>query len=323
MTDTIKKFSKHKGYESLPRELLQSKDLTLEAIGLLANISSYPDTWVLRKTELRTRFKNGTRMVDRIWNELVENNYIVQFRKRVGRSYEYRYFFNVEPFTYEEIQDMLLHNFDDNFVLYHKDMQQEKFQVKDLNTYIFCDNKDKLDLTFWTSPNANPTEDDKVAVPSSLRFGHPNLDFPKRKHSKLITKEINTKDIKNNNNIYTQDEIEAFKELAKDRSNVGYAIKFLISTELDLDIAMQIGFELAAKPHLAIPELMVEQMSWTNHQTTMGKIYSYANYFIMGLEMRFSGYESNVSKDQIDDYYSNVMGNKWDNVQIPIINLSK
>ncbi|MFP3360422.1 hypothetical protein R0K17_24210, partial [Planococcus sp. SIMBA_143] len=82
---TIKKWT-NKGYESVSRNMLQDIDnLSLQAIGLLENLTSMPDSWVLHKTELYTRYaKNGRRSVLSAWNELIENNYIIQFKKRDG-----------------------------------------------------------------------------------------------------------------------------------------------------------------------------------------------------------------------------------------------
>src|SRR5699024_12177600 len=92
MSGNVKKFIKEKGYESLNRSMLQDEDnLSLQAIGLLANLTSYSDTWVIHKTELYNRFaKNKRKSVQNAWAELVENNYIVQLRKRNGSKYDYR-----------------------------------------------------------------------------------------------------------------------------------------------------------------------------------------------------------------------------------------
>lgn len=107
-TGQISKFQKGKGYESIPRELLQDTNLSLEAIGLLSYMQSLPENWKLYKTELYTRFpKNKRRSIDNIWKELVENNYLLNFRKRDGRKYVYSYVFTVTPFTKEETEELI------------------------------------------------------------------------------------------------------------------------------------------------------------------------------------------------------------------------
>lgn len=116
----IKNFKKDKGYENIPRELLQHCDrkatdkkgnkhgdngLSLQAIGLLVNLQSYPEDWELNKTELYKRYsKNKKSSVMSAWNELVNHKYIIQFLKREGKANQYIYYFNTTPFTEDEIR---------------------------------------------------------------------------------------------------------------------------------------------------------------------------------------------------------------------------
>lgn len=118
----IKNFKKDKGFEIIPRELLQHCDkkakdkngkengkngLSLQAIGLLVNLQSYPEDWELHKTELYTRYsKNGKTSVMSAWDELVEKKYIIQFHKRVGKANQYIYYYNLTPFTDEDIKEV-------------------------------------------------------------------------------------------------------------------------------------------------------------------------------------------------------------------------
>ena len=106
-TGQITKFQKTKGFESLPREMLQDTNLSLEAIGLLSYMQSLPEDWKLYKTELYTRFpKNKRRSIDNIWKELVEHNYLLNFKKREGKKYVYSYVFTVVPFSKEEAEQI-------------------------------------------------------------------------------------------------------------------------------------------------------------------------------------------------------------------------
>lgn len=102
----VKKYKKNKGHEAISRDMLQDEDnLSIEAIGLLANLLSYPDSWELYKTELYKRFKKSKRTkIQNAWNELVEEKYIIQLRKREGKKYNYIYYFQDSRFTEEEIQ---------------------------------------------------------------------------------------------------------------------------------------------------------------------------------------------------------------------------
>ncbi|WP_239710618.1 hypothetical protein [Mammaliicoccus sp. E-M21] len=109
----LKNFPDDVPFEKIPRELLQScdtnsvhnKNMSLQAIGLLCNIRSYADTWDLHKTELYKRYaKNKEYSVRSAWDELVENNYIIQLKVREGSKWVYIYYANVHPFTQDEIQ---------------------------------------------------------------------------------------------------------------------------------------------------------------------------------------------------------------------------
>ncbi|MED3553988.1 hypothetical protein [Cytobacillus praedii] len=82
--------------------------ISLEALGLLVNLLSYPSTWELHKTELYKRFaKHGERSVKAAWNDLISANYIIEFRYRSGKKYEYVYYFRKVPFTSEEKTEIL------------------------------------------------------------------------------------------------------------------------------------------------------------------------------------------------------------------------
>lgn len=103
----IKNYNKDKGFEIIPRDFLQDDRLSLQAIGLLSNLQSYPDTWVLHKTEVYKRFKkNGKTSVANAWEELVEEKYIVQLRRRNGKKWDYVYYFNLERFTDEQVKEL-------------------------------------------------------------------------------------------------------------------------------------------------------------------------------------------------------------------------
>ena len=107
-TGRIVQYKKNKGFESIPRELLQDENLSLEAIGLLSHICSLPETWKIYKTQLYKKFKKNKRTsVQRIWKELVETGYILEFRKREGKKYVYEYVYSMTPFSTDEIFDVV------------------------------------------------------------------------------------------------------------------------------------------------------------------------------------------------------------------------
>lgn len=78
-------------------------DISLQALGLLANITCYSGTWELHKTELYKRYtKNGRTSVASAWKELEEARYIVEYKYRDGKKWEYVYYVRLLPFTEEE-----------------------------------------------------------------------------------------------------------------------------------------------------------------------------------------------------------------------------
>lgn len=164
----IKHFKKDKGYELIPRELLQAcdkksdfcKELSLQAIGLLVNLQSYPETWVISKSELYKRYsKNGKTSVANAWNELVENNFIVQFHKREGKTNQYVYYFSLTPFTENDIKEIeLIENNESSKSLnlkekYNKSKtnSKSKYKLKKLNKPLF----ESQSLSFWFSTSQN------------------------------------------------------------------------------------------------------------------------------------------------------------------------
>lgn len=82
--------------------------ISLQALGLLVNLLSYPSTWDLHKTELYKRFeKNKEDSVKSAWNDLIEANYIIEFKYRSGKKWEYVYYFRKAPFSPEEKAEIL------------------------------------------------------------------------------------------------------------------------------------------------------------------------------------------------------------------------
>lgn len=79
------------------------ESLSLSALGLLINLHSFPPTWELHKTELYKRYaKDGERSVRSAWSDLEQARYIIEFKYRVGKKYEYVYYFRKFPFSDEE-----------------------------------------------------------------------------------------------------------------------------------------------------------------------------------------------------------------------------
>lgn len=101
------KSKKKKGYESLSREFLQRNDLSLESRGLLSYMESMPDDYIFHKTQLYRCFeKNKKTSVERIWNELLDKNFIIAYSKGIAPKKEYEYLFTHVGFSNQEISEL-------------------------------------------------------------------------------------------------------------------------------------------------------------------------------------------------------------------------
>lgn len=132
----MKKARLEREYVQVPNETAKSveeknnpKPVSLEALGLLVNLWSYDvGSWELHKTELYKRYaKNKKTSVTSAWNELVESNYIIEFKFRNGRKWEYVYIYNIRPFSEEEKQKEIDECVDEYGVSSTSDFQQLKF----------------------------------------------------------------------------------------------------------------------------------------------------------------------------------------------------
>lgn len=137
------------------QEKNNDKPISLEALGLLVNLLSYPPTWELHKTELYKRFaKNKETAVRRIWKELVNAQYIIEYKYRTGKRYEYVYFFRKVPFTDKEKAEILNTAIEDHGEIWGLDFQDPKMQ-----TSKYRDNKKNI-LNKKPILNKNIDDDD-------------------------------------------------------------------------------------------------------------------------------------------------------------------
>jgi hypothetical protein len=113
----VKKRTFEREYVQIPNETAQApqtkinkitneKPIPLESSGLLLNLWSYNyDEFELHKTELYKRFAyNKETSVKRAWKFLMDAGYIIEFKYREGRSWEYVYYLNILPYTEEQKQ---------------------------------------------------------------------------------------------------------------------------------------------------------------------------------------------------------------------------
>ncbi|GGD03132.1 hypothetical protein [Enterococcus wangshanyuanii] len=283
----IRSYRKNKGYESIPRDLLQNNELSLEAIGLLCHLQSYPESWKLYKTELYTRFKHNKRTaVQRIWKELVNNNYLIEFKKREGKRYVYQYIYSVEPFTGSDIEKIKQELQNDGF-FWTVDFEQSKMDSSKSTT-----NK----LTIKEIDYKRDIEKEERSL-RSLSFSTDDDDKLNKKTSSKYTEELsdqNTKDIEPKVLLaaYLKDK-EHLKPLA---------MSLLIAGLSETDCLEIIEF-LALLPVIdqQVSDIVNAQIRANEKEALSNGLTDYKAYFLKGLEMKLANAGLRVREADITD----------------------
>lgn len=147
--------------------------ISLEALGLLVNLLSYPTTWELHKTELYKRFaKHKETSVKSAWNDLMNANYIIEFKYRVGKKWEYVYYFRKVPFTAEEKAEILANAEKEYGDIWGLDFQDLKMETSNSrgNQKTILNKKPILN-------NDKEIDDDKKRTEGSPSHNEENIDL--------------------------------------------------------------------------------------------------------------------------------------------------
>jgi len=101
---TILRGRRRNAYTIISNSALQDEKLSLEAIGLLACILSFPEHWAFNRAHARHRFKIGREKLDRILKELKDAGYVrhTQERDEHGRMDHSVYIFTEDAGQFEE-----------------------------------------------------------------------------------------------------------------------------------------------------------------------------------------------------------------------------
>lgn len=117
-----------------PESRNNDKPFSLGALGLIVNICSYSDNWELNKTELYKRFgSHKETSVRKLWKELIDARYIVEYKYRVGRKWEYVYIYDIVPYTPEQIEIILKEATEEFGEIKKLENPDTKGSVEDLN----------------------------------------------------------------------------------------------------------------------------------------------------------------------------------------------
>jgi hypothetical protein len=167
-----KKRTFEKDYTQIPNETIRAVEIkdnenpiSLEAFALIANLFSYPDSWELHKTELYKRFAfNKETSVRRAWNELVKAGYIVEYKFRNGKKWEYEYVYNILPYTEEQREIIRQEGIEDYGEIWGLDFQDLKTKTSKCrlqNQDIINKDLKKNELKKNTSKKKTLDDDDK------------------------------------------------------------------------------------------------------------------------------------------------------------------
>lgn len=279
-----------KGYESIARDMLQDEELSIGAIGLLSNIVSYADGWVLRKTELYTRFKkSGRTTIDRCWDELVDNGYIIQFRRREGKGYNYQYLASSTKFDKEKIMQIANKVKEKGFEFYHKAAKNFKaLTLSEMLDILLNKNTETTDDSFTDQEQIDfrevLSECSDINVSSSVDNKQSNMSNTKR-----ATKRFNIKrfSIKKSKKIEEEEYIKDQPKIKKHDTDELIALsERLLKMQIDCYHIDSILEYLRTKPSID-QNIIDQQLRWMDFKSkTDDGIGSFSQYFINGYKER-------------------------------------
>ena len=265
---SIRSYKKNKGYESIPRELLQNFSLSMEAIGLLCHLQSYPENWKLYKTELYNRFQRNKRTsIQRIWKELVDNNYMIEFKRREGKKYVYQYVYSIEPFDKQDIEQIKEEMRNDGF-FWTVDFEQSKMNcskstankltIKEINY------KKKGESSF---SSLSPRDDDDKSYKK---------------------KETSDGTFQNMEKLDFLEKAELLRMYLANKLHLAPLSQSMLRAGISLEDTLEIIQFLAKLPKIdqQISDLINTQIKANEHEAKTNGLSNYKAYFLTGLKMK-------------------------------------
>jgi hypothetical protein len=301
---SVKKYKKHKGYESLNREFLQRNDLSLEARGLLAYMESMPDDYVFHKTNLYKCFeKNKKTSVERIWNELLDNHFIIAFSKGKAPKQEFEYLFTHEGFSELEVEQINKEYLSQNWEIAYRTGTNRKpasyYQKQAKNTQNTENETPQESSKYQGVENQHP---DNHGISAGVDFEQHNLNSSKSTGNKFTNKGllINGEDEEDNNKEISKfqnqvektkaDYLECFpfeKELIQSLMKTKFpeAVKAEL---MDFLFITRVGFDLdysdSTQASIAFAQVVQEQLL----DNKINSNQNYLSYFRIGLQQKIA-----------------------------------
>ena len=265
----------------------------------------------LNKRKLLDSFEhNGKKQVERMWDELMDQGYILQFRSRVGRNYEYHYIITSIKYSLEELCLIITEAKSIGFMLYHKNMTK----IKDMSTIDVVDYLPiSLEMKDDMRKMLNPEEYKKDEGASEVIDNHCNDSSFSESHEETPTVRASQRDIsdklqslklqlfrnKNNDNddIYNtgieKDEpavrsnessaLDNLNSIVEMRPDLTGLAKYLYSSTHDASATVDILIEVALDPSLENEQAIITQMNYCETVAKTTGIYNFPAYFLNGL----------------------------------------
>ena len=105
-SNVIRKVRKEKEFAQISNELINNKELSYKALGILTYILSKPDDWQVYMSDLIREKVDGEKSVRNGLNELIEKKYVQRYRvynKDTGKVHHWETLVSETPFPEEEL----------------------------------------------------------------------------------------------------------------------------------------------------------------------------------------------------------------------------
>lgn len=301
---SVKKFKKHKGYESLNREFLQRNDLSLEARGLLAYMESMPDDYVFHKTNLYKCFeKNKKTSVERIWNELLDNHFIIAFSKGKAPKQEFEYLFTHEGFSEKEVEQINQEYLRQNWEIAYRTGTNRKpasYYQKQVKNIQNTGNEEPQEASKYQGVENQHPDNHRTSV--GVDFEQHNLNSSKSTGNKFTNKgllingddeEENNKKISEIQNQLEKAQKDYFECFPFEKELIESLMKTKFSKDLKIELmdflfTTRVGFDLdysdPEQASIAFAELVKEQLIDNKYNSRQ----NYLSYFRIGLQQKIA-----------------------------------
>ncbi|WP_179876770.1 hypothetical protein [Bacillus wiedmannii] len=174
--------------EAREHEVELKECISLQALGLLVNLWSYnTEEWELHKTELYKRYeKNKEVSVKNAWKELMDANYIIEYKYRVGKKWDYEYYYRITPFTAEEREEILAYAEKEHGQIWGLDFQDLKMKTsKSRATKYIIKEKQINKIEDEDIPNVLPSDD----------LPHPDVKIEPSKETNITPPKLSDDDL--------------------------------------------------------------------------------------------------------------------------------